>query len=121
MHGLMIDYNLMTKCLEETKQAAASAEEHASAVQQECIVLRQEKDVLHEELQDIKQQLNKKDSELEECNIKLRWAQEAPRYSPRGLVSWDSALNTASISLCITTCHTACAPSRLVARCCTKY
>lgn len=79
MSGLMLDYNAMTKRLEETTVAAATAEEHASAVQQECIVLKDEKDLLHEELLDVKQQLSKKDTELQDCRIKLRWAQQAPR------------------------------------------
>lgn len=98
MSGLMIDYNAMTKCLEETTEAVASAEDQASIAQQECNERTVENGTLHEELQEVKQQLSKKDSELEDCKIKLRWAQQAPRYSSRSFILHSYAENFIFIS-----------------------
>lgn len=78
MSGLMIDYNAMTKCVEETTEALASAEDQANTAQQQLDALKDEGELLHKELQEVKQQLSERDSELEDCKIKLKWAQ-APR------------------------------------------
>jgi predicted nucleic acid-binding Zn-ribbon protein len=81
MSGLMLDYNAMTKCLEETTEALDSAEHQARAVQQECNTLKAQVETQEQELLEVRKQISMKESELEDCRIKLKWAQQAPRLS----------------------------------------
>jgi chromosome segregation ATPase len=94
MSGLMIDYNAMTKCLEEAQEAQASSENRVKAAQEESNNLKVDIKMLQEQLDKARQQLSDKESELEDCKIRLKWAQ-TPRY-----ISSRNALNIASIMTC---------------------